>query len=903
VSVGEKRPKLTAEPGLATAMRRTMFLSQDGVVLCMTLRGLDELGILEPSLGADRSLAELHPDLTPSGFGSLRVAARSLAGVGWVTDHGSLDPGAATLRWTDAGRLAAANFGLYVSLGEFLAGFASLGRDAWSAPWAADRCKLFLEFVARAEEGWQLGGLPRELGSQIRGHLDGALIVPTMLWLHEGERLGADCPVLGEGDAEQGMTRLLETLAWVEKPGGAWTPSGRHARRFALNFGGVATYLPMLARLPQLYRGEATVPVDPGYAGEWHVNRELNLRISAAAHRRYFADTDAIFLELFNREPIADQPRFIADTGCGDGSWLVHLQRLISERTLRGAHLVAEPLQMVGVDLSRQALEHARRNLEAAGVPALLIPGDVTDPDQLRAALSQHGLRIEDGLHIRAFIDHERAYRGSEAATPVPGWSTGAYLDARGEPLSGEAVERDMVAHFRRWGRHVGKHGMVVLEAHCVAPEVSARHAGVLQSVSLDAHQAYSKQYPVDHPAFIQSCHQAGLQTPGHCERRYPARRPFVAVSLNRLVASGAGTPLPAIDRGAPRSDTWQPAGDVDLEDGRALHEILFSGGDLRYPAMWCSAPTGFVVAGALAVIESRLQATGEAEVIRILDYGAGTGTATIELLKACRERGIERRLLDRGASLEVHMVDLPTSWFAQAFTLLSGCAWTRFHSLQAPEGGFKPLVEITGGQAMDVVMANMVFHLIPPRALERAAAELAAVLQPGGRLVWSAPDLGPPGADSVLLHDPNRALRKRWLEILQGSNGASAPSPRVAEAAALAGQNLDADGMRAAQERADRRILPGPLADAACAALGTHFLGEPEFATYEMLSEDIVRGLLVPSNQAEYLPELSDRRRREEVIRDLMELVIIPALQRTGAGTALGLNFHWTLGAFSRRR
>jgi SAM-dependent methyltransferase len=444
---------------------------------------------------------------------------------------------------------------------------------------------------------------------------------------------------------------------------------------------------------------------------------------------------------------------------------------------------------------------------------------------------------------------------------------------------------------------------MIVLEAHCVAPEVSARHPGLSQSLALDAHQAYSKQYPVDHPAFVRCCHLAGLQTPCIHERRYPARRPLVAVSLNRLLLSDPKTPLPAIDAGAERRDTWRPKPEADLEDGRALHEILFSGGDIRYPAMWCSVPTGFVVAGALEVIEARLENAEAEHVIRILDYGAGTGTATIELLKACRERGLEHRLDARGLCLEVHLVDLPTSWFAQAFTLLGDCAWTRFHSLASAQGKFRPLLEVTNGELVDAVMANMVFHLIPPRALERAAADLARVARPGGRLLWSAPDLGPAGPDSMLLHDPNRDLRRRWLELMKGDARArAAPSPRVAEIAALARRNLDAEAMRAAQERADRRILPAPLVRDVSAALGVWFDGETELGTYEMLAEDIVNGLLVPSNQAEYLPEISDRVSREQVIRDLMQLEILPEIQATGAGTALGLNLQWTMGGFSRR-
>jgi SAM-dependent methyltransferase len=336
------------------------------------------------------------------------------------------------------------------------------------------------------------------------------------------------------------------------------------------------------------------------------------------------------------------------------------------------------------------------------------------------------------------------------------------------------------------------------------------------------------------------------------------------------------------MDAKTARRDTWRPAPDVDVEDGLALHEILFREGDIRYPAAWCSSPTGFVVAGVLEAIEARLEHAGKGDTIRVLDYGAGTGTATIELLKACRERGIEQRLARAGAEIELHLVDLPSSWFAQGYELLRDCAWTRFHSLRAEGSGFRPLLEVTGGATMDAVMANMVFHLIPKRALERSADDLASVLVPGGRLLWSSPDLGPAGAASVLLHDPNRALRERWLELLD--RGA-----------------FDEETLRAAQDRADRRIQPSPLAVDVTAALSQHFDGEVKLRTYEMLGEDIVRGLLVPSNQAEFLPEIPGRERREQTIRSLMLDDVLPRMQKGPAGTALGLNLHWTLGAFSR--
>jgi len=405
----------------------------------------------------------------------------------------------------------------------------------------------------------------------------------------------------------------------------------------------------------------------------------------------------------------------------------------------------------------------------------------------------------------------------------------------------------------------------------------------------------------MDHAAFMRCAHRAGLRPEGRHERRYPANRSFITISLNRFLVSGDGRELPAAPAGGPREDTWRPDPGVDLEDGLALHEMLFEGGDISSPRPWCCAPTGDVVAGALEAIEARLAQASPGDAIRVLDYGAGTGTASIELMKACRQRGLDRRLADAGVTIELHLVDRPSSWFAQGFAVLGEHPWTRFHSVAAEGGGFRPLLEVTGGRTMDAVITNMVLHLIPPAALDRAAEQLASVTAPGGRMLWSSPDLGPPGPAAVLLHDPNRGLRERWLELLHGG-GSAARTPEAAEAARTAAARLDANQLREARERADRRILPHPLASDVTAALAPHFETEVETRAYEMLSGEIVDGLLVPSNQAEFLPEIDERSLRERVIRELMTQEVIPQLQRGPAGTALGVNLHWTLGCSGRR-
>jgi SAM-dependent methyltransferase len=887
--------------------RWIVFVHQDGIIVSTTVWALAELGILGASPAGERPLCALYPDVTPGGFGYLRVGLRCLASQGWLEDSPTGDPATTMIRWSATGRAVAPYLDRYVAAGRFLAGFDRREDDAWSHPWDPRQVESFVDLSRLACERWRLGPeLADETRALVSTHLDATLVVPAMISLSETERLGDEGPSLPDDPLGEAIGRVLGTLGWVNDAG-AWTSAGHEAASLSVHFGMAGSYLPMLARLPELFRGQVTVATDAGES-EWHVQRRLNVLASATAHRRYFADANDLFLELFDREPANEQPRFVADLGCGDGSWLAHIYDLIMRRTLRGKLSEECPLLMVGIDYNLLALDQARRLLAASGIPALLIQGDVSDPDAVAVTLADHGLSMEDGLHIRAFIDHNRRYRGAEPEAGVRGVSSGAYVGPGGLSLDGAAVEGDLVAHLRRWAPHLAKHGLVALEAHCVEPSVAREHLGATHSVAFDGYHGYSHQYPVEHTAFRDCCRLAGLRFASEWERRYPVSRPFVAVTLSRLLPAGSGAELPARARaGAVPGGSWQPSAEAELADGKALHELLFTDGDLSHPRSWCSAPTGYVVAGALAAVEARLASARRGDVIRVLDYGAGTGLASIEFLKACRERRVEQRLDRLGATLEVHLVDLPSSWFAYGFELLRDCRWTRFHSLSAPGRRFRPLPEVTGGMKMDAVMANMVFHLVPRRALESMATGLAEVTAPGGCLVWSAPDIGPAGPHAVLFHDANRALRRRWLAFLDGDGAAadlvrgdSPAAHALREAIRRIRDGLNDAAKRDARTRANRRVLPeANVAQAVVDALASKFCGSAELKleTHELLVQDVVDTLLVPANQTEYLPEIADPAVREALIRELMLGDVLPALRAQGAGTAGGVNVQWTLG------
>ena len=354
-------------------------------------------------------------------------------------------------------------------------------------------------------------------------------------------------------------------------------------------------------------------------------------------------------------------------------------------------------------------------------------------------------------------------------------------------------------------------------------------------------------------------------------------------------------------DPTAARHDTWQPSPGQDLHDGRGLHELLYEDGDPNQPRGWCAPATNRVVAQAIEELDGRIDALAPGDTLRVLDYGTGTGLAAIELLKICRERDFEARLEQRQARVELHLVDIPGSWFAQGYALLRNCAWTRFHALTEVDGRFRPLPEVMGDSRMDLVLASMVFHLVPARALARVADGLGAVTKPGGRLLWTAPDLGPPGSHAVLFHDPNRALRGRWRALV---NGEAEPSTAVLRGAvAAARQRRREEDSLTLDDRADRRILRRANTGAeVAAALGRRFEGTIDSAAYEMTTAETLDTLLVPSNQEEYLPEIEDAATRASVVEQLMLDEVLPELRSGPAATANGLNIRWTFGDFHAR-
>lgn len=833
---------------------RAAFLAQDGLVLAGALNALDATGLL-PRLGDESFLAHRLAGLSDAAYGRLRVVLRALAAQGWLTATPTDRDGPAP-RWTEQGAVVAAHRGHYVAVGQFLGAFADVARDGWAAAWdmAAPMLPGLLHRLG-ARRG-TVASAPDQ-ATLAAGHLNGALLIPALL-----------------ADAADGTSARADPLR---------ATVGLEPDQVMPILGLAGSYLPVIARLSGFLSGVGDDPAQ-------YVDRELNARSARAVHAQYDHDTLSVVLDLFSRLPTTGQPRFVAEVGCGDGSRLRDIYHAIRDRTARGTDLEAHPVTMVGIDVDPAALLTARTLLKKHQVPAVLIEGSVGDPDSIAAGLAEHGLAMDEGLHVRAFIDHTRRYLGvGDEPVGVPGAADGAYLDEAGLPLSDAQVERDLVEHLRRWVPYVRRYGLAVAESHTVAPRVARRFTGRSQSVALDALRCLTHRYPVGHDRWLQCCRAAGLESVPYQSRRDPAGQPFVSVSFNRLlpVTECIAPHLPAGP--LPEAGTALPP-----DDGRGLHELLFTAGDTRRPRPWAADPTGWIIAQALRTIERRIATGAPGQVIRVLDYGAGTGLCAVELLKALAERRTDRRVTEAGMSFELHLVDIRTPWFDYGERLLSGHPSTRFHDLRDPEGRFRTMVEIMGQDQVDMVLASMVFHLIQPRALTKVAADLARLIAPGGTLLWSAPDVGPTGPEAFLFHDANRAIRRSVL------TPPIAPTLPGTTRAAVA--RIHEVHSAETEKRAGRRILPTPNhVDVLAKIFDIHFIGNVYQQNFEILPDELLDTLLVPSNAEEYFPELPDRAAREEVIRAYWARVV-SRLRELPGGTATGLSLRWTFGKHSPR-
>ena len=478
----------------------------DGMAIGTTMAALHERGALAMLAARDRTDFGPLCERLAANAGFLHVAMRLLADQGWVARHGEPGTDEMTIAPTARGRVVMTRLA-----GAYPAAVRSLPVRVHSDPGPFGT-------LMRREWGLPAAGVPPDVRHQVLSHLNGHLVAPVMHAVSSGK---ADIA------ASRGAAEILALAGWArldgEVPG--LTPDGEIAVSLARQYRYPVMYLPLLRQVPELIFGE---PGQTGDGGEeTHLDRELDLRFSgdvfSAACREPFL---GIALPLFEQAPLARQPALVVDAGCGDGALLETLYLAVRERTERGRRLAERPLVMAGVDPSPVARRMASARLSSAGVPHVILDGDIGDPAGLEQALAERGLDARDALHVCKSAIHDRAYTGPGQTGPRAGAQqgggppagAGAYALPDGSAIPASSVALDLAGLFRRWLPVASRHGWLVIEAHAVPAAILAGLVGRTHATVLDATHGYACQYPVEPGMFAWAARAGGFVSRGHAE-------------------------------------------------------------------------------------------------------------------------------------------------------------------------------------------------------------------------------------------------------------------------------------------------------------------------------------------------------------------------------------------------
>lgn len=325
-------------------------------------------------------------------------------------------------------------------------------------------------------------------------------------------------------------------MGWFVKSNDTYqfTEEGLFFAKRATSYGVTVSYLPIFLNLDTLLFGKAHTLRDiEAKADEIHVDRAMNVWGSGGAHATYFKVIDDFVIDIFN-QPLDKQPKGILDMGCGNGALLQHLYNTIERYTLRGKHLDEYPLFLVGADYNQAALKITRANLIANDIWAKVIWGDIGNPELLAHDLKQnYSIELSDLLNMRTFLDHNRVWEEPSSLLKQPSTSTGAFAH-RGKWLSNNKVEASLKEHLAKWQPYISKFGLLVIELHTVAPNITSANIGKTPATAYDATHGFSDQYILELEVFQRIANEVGMEIDSHLFKKFPNTE-YATVSINYL--------------------------------------------------------------------------------------------------------------------------------------------------------------------------------------------------------------------------------------------------------------------------------------------------------------------------------------------------------------------------------
>ncbi|MGL2966020.1 class I SAM-dependent methyltransferase [Flavobacterium sp. XGLA_31] len=526
-------------------LRGILFRHLDGITTAPVAYSMYKKGVFQYILQQQRvTLSELTEKFKAN-EGYLNVGFRVLASQGWLLQHIDHQKDQITFEINDKSEIAFSLVPLYedvVNLLQFSEHFHP--RKFELEPFEM-LSTLFAKY--KSKYGISFSDEPNEhsIQQQVLYHIEGILIGPTIVMLgmtgmfHKYFMETSFRPEEFHKNPEcfKEILDFLTYLGWFIKKNENYqfTENGLFYAKRASAYGVTVSYIPTLRKMDELLFGNAAILRNIGeHETELHVDREMNVWGSGGAHAEYFKIVDQIIIELFNR-PIAEQPKGILDMGCGNGAFLEHMFDVIERQTNRGKMLDAYPLFLVGVDYNEAALKVTRANLIKADIWAKVIWGDIGRPQLLAQTLQEdYNIDLKELLNVRTFLDHNRIWETPVNRTPNRiSTSSGAFAH-RGQRISNAEVEDNLLEHLRKWAPFVDKFGLLLIELHTIAPELTANAIGRTAATAYDATHGFSDQYIVEIEVLHKIAAEVGLFSDEKVFTKFP-NSDLATVSVNLL--------------------------------------------------------------------------------------------------------------------------------------------------------------------------------------------------------------------------------------------------------------------------------------------------------------------------------------------------------------------------------
>ncbi|MGH2664728.1 class I SAM-dependent methyltransferase [Flavobacterium sp.] len=525
--------------------RNTIFSHLDGLVTAPVAYALHKNGVLNTLLTADKisltTLVEKHK----VNEGYLNVALRALASQGFIDYKLSNETDEISISINAKSAYAFSLFPFYKDVVALLE-----QTDLFTSVHIATKSLNQLEAVFKkyksrfgivASDDAEEKALQEQVLMHIEGYLVGPIIVSLgmtgMFHKYFMETSFRPEEFHKEPEVFKIILDFFTHLNWFTEKNGNYqfTETGLFFAKRATAYGVTVSYLPMFKHLDEMLFGNASLLRNIGVNDEeLHVNREMNVWGSGGAHTTYFKVIDEIIIELFNK-PIQEQPKGILDMGCGNGAFLQHIFEVIERQTLRGKMFDEYPLFLVGADYNQAALKVTRANLIKSDIWAKVIWGDIGRPDLLAQDLQEnYNIDLKDLLNVRTFLDHNRIWSEPEVKTANRiSTSTGAFAH-RGKRIANSDVEDNLLEHFNKWAPFVHKFGLLIIELHTIAPELTAVHLGKTAATAYDATHGFSDQYIVEIDVLNKIAAEAGLKPDYSYFKKFP-NTDYATVSVNLL--------------------------------------------------------------------------------------------------------------------------------------------------------------------------------------------------------------------------------------------------------------------------------------------------------------------------------------------------------------------------------